>query len=65
MIVDSLLAVRREPPKLSGIFQTHTYRHCELRGQLSANTFSVNDKMKNKNKTKRRNEEKRKEKKRQ
>jgi len=49
MIVDSLLAVRREPPKLSCIFQTHTYRYVELRGQLLANAFSIDDKMKNKN----------------
>lgn len=54
MIVDSLLEVRREPPKLSGIFQTHTYGHGELRGQLSANAFSVDDKMQ---RLKKRNEE--------
>lgn len=62
MIVDWQLAVRWEPPKLSGIFQTHTYRHSELRGQLSANAFSVDDKMKNKNKL---NEKKNRKKKRQ
>jgi len=60
MIVDSLLAVRREPPKLSGIFQTA--RHGELRGQLSANAFSVDNKMinKNKNETKKRRKTERK-----
>lgn len=63
MIVDSQLAVRREPPKFSGIFQTHKYRHGELQDQLSANAFSIDYKTKKKRKI--RNEEKQIEKKRQ